>query len=175
MHIADVSHYVTPGSPVDAEAYRRGTSVYFADRVIPMLPETLSNGACSLYAGEDRLTMSALMDFDESGECLRSEIFPSVIRSCVRGVYSEVNDLFMNSAEESVNEKYAGALCIMLNLSGLAAGAAAAESVSLRRGYGKRLRRAVHCGLKASRRGSCSMSRAGRRRFIRGFPARRRG
>lgn len=121
VHIADVSHYVTPGSPVDAEAYRRGTSVYFADRVIPMLPETLSNGACSLYAGEDRLTMSALMDFDESGECLRSEIFPSVIRSCVRGVYSEVNDLFMNSAEESVKEKYAGVLPMLLAMRELAA------------------------------------------------------
>ncbi len=121
VHIADVSHYVTPGSPVDAEAYRRGTSVYFADRVIPMLPETLSNGACSLYAGEDRLTMSALMDFDESGECLRSEIFPSVIRSCVRGIYSEVNDLFMNSAEESVKEKYAGVLPMLLAMRELAA------------------------------------------------------
>lgn len=121
VHIADVSHYVTPGSPVDAEAYRRGTSVYFADRVIPMLPETLSNGACSLYAGEDRLTMTAMLDFDENGEYRRSEIFPSVIRSCVRGVYSEVNDLFMGSAEESVKQKYAGVLPMLLSMRELAA------------------------------------------------------
>ena len=107
VHIADVSHYVTMGSPIDREAAERGTSVYFADRVIPMLPQALSNGICSLNAGEDKLTLSVLLEYDRSFALRGSRIVPSVIRSHVRGVYSEINDLFQETAETAVREKYA--------------------------------------------------------------------
>lgn len=106
VHIADVSHYVTAGSPLDREALERGTSVYFADRVIPMLPEALSNGLCSLNAGEDKLTLSALMTLDEQGVCRDVRLVKSIIRSKVRGVYSEINDLFQQTATEEIREKY---------------------------------------------------------------------
>ena len=106
VHIADVSHYVTAGSPLDREALERGTSVYFADRVIPMLPEALSNGLCSLNAGEDKLTLSALMTLDEQGVCRDIRLVKSIIRSKVRGVYSEINDLFQQTATEEIREKY---------------------------------------------------------------------
>ena len=94
VHIADVSHYVRGGSAVDREAMRRGTSVYFTDKVVPMLPESLSNGACSLNAGEDKYALSAFISLDREGRLRGAEIKKSIIRSCVRGVYSEVNDLF---------------------------------------------------------------------------------
>ena len=94
MHIADVSHYVKAGSAIDLEARERGTSVYFADRVIPMLPEALSNGVCSLNAGEDKLTFSAIIELDKQGTILSFRFRKSIIRSKVRGVYGEVNQLF---------------------------------------------------------------------------------
>lgn len=90
VHIADVSHYVRPGSAIDKEAYRRGTSVYLADRVIPMLPVVLSNGMCSLNEGEDRYTMSVEMKIDRHGKVIASEVGPGMIRSARRFHYAEV-------------------------------------------------------------------------------------
>ena len=90
VHIADVSHFVTPGSPLDKEAYRRSTSVYLVDKVVPMLPEQLSNGVCSLVPGEDRLAFSVFMTFDRSGEMVRREFAKSVIRSRARFTYEQV-------------------------------------------------------------------------------------
>ena len=80
VHIADVSNYVQGGSALDKEALKRGTSVYLADRVVPMLPERLSNGICSLNQGEDRLTLSCLMDIDESGCIIHHQIAETIIR-----------------------------------------------------------------------------------------------
>lgn len=110
VHIADVSHYVREDSAVDEEAFLRGTSVYFADRVIPMLPKELSNGACSLNAGEDKLTFSALIRLDDKGEIVSYRFQKTVIHSKVRGVYSEVNRIFSGEADEALLEKYAPVL-----------------------------------------------------------------
>lgn len=90
IHIADVSHYVTPGTPLDVEAYTRATSVYLPGKVLPMLPEHLSNGVCSLVEGEDRLTMSAMIELSGDGDILTSTFTPSVIRSKARLTYDEV-------------------------------------------------------------------------------------
>ena len=106
VHIADVSHYVKPDSALDQEAFLRGTSVYLPARVIPMLPKELSNGVCSLNAGTDKLTLSALITFDKTGNIRSYEFQKTVIRSKVRGVYSEVNSLFSRSADEAILKKY---------------------------------------------------------------------
>ena len=90
VHIADVSHYVRPGTALDREAYRRSTSVYFCDRVVPMLPEELSNGVCSLVPNEDRLAFSVFMTFDEKGEMVKRSFAKSVIRSKARFTYEQV-------------------------------------------------------------------------------------
>ncbi|HEX9094201.1 MAG TPA: VacB/RNase II family 3'-5' exoribonuclease, partial [Coriobacteriia bacterium] len=90
VHIADVSHYVPWGSEIDAEAVRRATSVYLVDRVLPMLPERLSNGICSLNPDVDRLTMTAEFDLDKTGLVERYKLYPSVIRSDVRCDYEGV-------------------------------------------------------------------------------------
>lgn len=107
VHIADVSHYITAHSLCDEEAMNRGTSVYFADRVIPMLPECISNGVCSLNAGTDKLTFSALVDLDNDGRIIRYKFKKSIIDSKVRGVYSEVNEIFDGTASAEIREKYA--------------------------------------------------------------------
>jgi ribonuclease R len=90
VHIADVSHYVTPGSALDREAYRRGTSVYYPERAVPMLPERLSNGLCSLRPGVPRLAMSVFLDVDADGRLLRRRFARSVIESDRRLTYGEV-------------------------------------------------------------------------------------
>jgi len=91
VHIADVAHYVKPGTALDNEAYNRATSVYLADRVIPMLPFKLSNGLCSLVQGEDRLVMSLIMEIDKDGEVIDYKVGNGVIRSYRRLVYDYVN------------------------------------------------------------------------------------
>lgn len=107
VHIADVSRYVKKNSALDKDAFRRGTSVYIADLVIPMLPRELSNGICSLNPNEDRLAFSCLMDITENGK-LDSFIFKkTIIRSRLQGVYSEINAIFDNTAEREITEKYA--------------------------------------------------------------------
>lgn len=107
VHIADVSHYVKEGSAIDEEAINRGTSVYFADRVIPMLPEVLSNGACSLNAGTDKLAFSALIELDKEGHITKYDFKKTIINSKVRGVYSEVNEILNGTASEEILNKYA--------------------------------------------------------------------
>jgi ribonuclease R len=107
VHIADVSHYVTERTPLDRCAMARGCSVYFTDKVVPMLPPALSNGACSLNSGEDKYTLSAIIDLDGDGNIKKTEIKNTIINSCVRGVYSEVNELLSGSADVQIRKKYA--------------------------------------------------------------------
>ncbi len=106
VHIADVSHYVRAGSSIDEEAFNRGTSVYFTDKVVPMLPKELSNGICSLNGGVDRYALSCFVSVDFSGEILFSELKKSVICSKVRGVYSELNDIIENDKTSEFYSKY---------------------------------------------------------------------
>jgi len=107
VHIADVSHYVKKDGVIDREAFDRGTSVYFVDKVVPMLPEALSNGACSLNAGEDKYALSALIHLDSAGEMTSATFHKSIIRSVVRGVYTEVNEILAGTASHEIREKYA--------------------------------------------------------------------
>ena len=106
VHIADVGHYVPQGSALDREAYLRGTSVYFPGRVLPMLPEQLSNGVCSLRPDEDKFTMSALMDVDEAGSVVHTSLLRTITRSNARLVYDDVNRLFDGDAAQ--RERMAG-------------------------------------------------------------------
>ena len=106
VHIADVSYYVAERTHLDRAVMARGTSVYFADKVVPMLPPSLSNGACSLNPGEDKYALSAIINLSPTGEILSSKLEASVIRSRVRGVYSEVNDIFENIATHDIKKKY---------------------------------------------------------------------
>ncbi len=119
VHIADVSHYVCKGSKIDAQAFFRGTSVYFTDKVVPMLPKSLSNGVCSLNGGVDRYALSCFVTLDSAGTIRDTHICESIIRSCVRGVYSELNDLTEKGESSAFYPKYRhiwGDFGIMLEL-----------------------------------------------------------
>jgi len=105
VHIADVAHYVTPESPLDREARLRGNSVYFIDRAVPMLPEALSNGMCSLKPREERLVLSAIMQLDSSGNMVSAWMTPGVIRSAERMTYTNVNKVLEGDPEMS--QRYA--------------------------------------------------------------------
>jgi ribonuclease R len=98
VHIADVSHYVRPGSALDRAALERGTSIYLPDRVIPMLPEALSNNLCSLLSGRDRLTQTAVMDIGPDGEILSHELVDSVIHVAERMTYEKVQAILDGDA-----------------------------------------------------------------------------
>ena len=104
VHIADVSHYVRPGTPIDAEARLRGTSVYFPDRAVPMLPFELSTNICSLKPRVDRLVLSAVMEFDRQGDRVRQEFMPGVIRSAERMTYTDVHRVLEGDA--AARERY---------------------------------------------------------------------
>lgn len=104
VHIADVSHYVTPGAPLDLEAFRRGTSVYYPGHVVPMLPFALSHGICSLTPHVDRLTFSALMEVDKDGRRYKARFAKSVIRSGARMTYNKVNKIL--AGDKALREEY---------------------------------------------------------------------
>lgn len=105
VSIADVSYYVTEGSPLDREAYFRGTSVYLVDRVIPMIPHRLSNGICSLNPQVDRLTITCEMEISPKGDIVNHEIFPSVIKTTERMTYHNVN-LILKGEDEELMKRY---------------------------------------------------------------------
>ncbi|MCX6575954.1 MAG: ribonuclease R [Candidatus Aminicenantes bacterium] len=105
VHIADVSHYVEPGAALDREAFERGTSVYFPDVTLPMLPEKLSNDVCSLRPRQDRLTFSVLLEIEESGRIQDAQFHPSMIRTAERLTYTTVFKVFEDDQAEK--KKYA--------------------------------------------------------------------
>ena len=107
VHIADVSNYVKPGTELDNEAFSRATSVYYADQVVPMLTKALSNGICSLNENELRLAFSCLMRLDKEGNLTDYRFVKSIIRSRVKGVYSEINALLAGTADAEIKAKYA--------------------------------------------------------------------
>lgn len=106
VHIADVSHYVKDRSKLDREARIRGTSIYMLDRVIPMLPRELSNGLCSLNAGQDRYTLSVQMEIDKDGNVVASDIYKGIIRVTERMSYTDVQKILDNSDEKIVKKYY---------------------------------------------------------------------
>lgn len=106
VHIADVSHFVRPGSALDQEAFHRGASVYYGDTVLPMLPKQLSNNLCSLNEGEDRLAFSCIMQLDERAVVQSFRFEKTLIRSRVKGVYSEINALLSGEENPELEQKY---------------------------------------------------------------------
>nr|WP_311198610.1 ribonuclease R [Jeotgalibaca sp. MA1X17-3] len=105
VHIADVSYYVTENSAIDREAYDRGTSVYLTDRVVPMLPQKLSNGVCSLLPNEERLAMTCEMEIDEKGKVVHYDIYPSVIINKQRMTYTDVNSI-LTDKDRKIRDQY---------------------------------------------------------------------
>ena len=120
VHIADVGHYVPIGSRLDREAYQRGTSVYFPDRVLPMLPKQLSNGVCSLNAGEDRLALSCIIFLDEDGKILKHQIAESIIHVTKRLDYPTVNAA-LEQDDQKAQAEYQQVLPLLRNMAKLAA------------------------------------------------------
>ncbi len=120
VHIADVSHYVTERSALDKEAWERGTSVYFADRVVPMLPVALSNGICSLNPGVDRLALSCFMTMGKDGAVKSHSVHKSVIRSAERMTYEDCNVLLGEEKDDSLRARYAHILPMLLDMAALA-------------------------------------------------------
>lgn len=114
VHIADVSHYVRAGGAIDKEAYKRGTSVYFPDRVLPMLPKELSNGLCSLNPNEDKLTLSCVMDIDMRGKVTKHSICESVICSDRRLTYEDVNAMF--DGDKALRAQYGDVLPMLMEM-----------------------------------------------------------
>jgi ribonuclease R len=114
VHIANVTHYVKDNTPLDIDAFNRGTSIYLVDRVVPMLPAKLSNGICSLNPNQDRLTLTCEIDVDINGKTLSHSIYPSVINSDYRLTYDECNDYFNNNENLSESVK---SLSEQLNIS----------------------------------------------------------
>lgn len=123
VSIADVSHFVQPGTPLDLEAYQRGTSVYFPDRVLPMLPERLSNDLCSLVPDQDRLAFTAVMDFDRQGRRLKQQFMKSIIRSRYRLTYNEVRQVLEDNdpPAEKKRRQYASVMAGIKEMAVLAA------------------------------------------------------
>lgn len=129
VHIADVSYYVTEGSALDKEALNRATSVYVTDRVVPMLPERLSNGICSLNPNVDRLTQSAIMEIDPHGKVVKHTITQTVINTTFRMTYSDVNDILAGDEEKAQTfKKIVPSIHQMATLHGIL------ESMRIRRG-----------------------------------------
>lgn len=120
VHIADVSNYVQYSSALDREALKRGTSVYLVDRVIPMLPKKLSNGICSLNAGEDRLALSCLMDIDEKGKIISHGIAETVIHVNERMTYTDVKKILLKE-DKNVSERYKELLPMFFQMEELSA------------------------------------------------------
>lgn len=116
VHIADVSYYVTEGSPLDIEAYTRGTSSYLADSVIPQLPHKLSNGICSLNPGVERCAITCEMKIDNRGHVVESDIYPSIIKSRKKMTYTSVNNCIMNDVIDPGYEEFADTLKAMNEL-----------------------------------------------------------
>jgi ribonuclease R len=118
VHIADVAHYVREGSALDQEAYLRGTSVYFPDRVVPMLPHALSSQICSLVEGQDRLTQSVVLELDAKGRVKRVSFHDGVIRSAARMTYQQVQNIVEGDA--ALRERYASLVPLFLRMDELA-------------------------------------------------------
>ncbi len=119
VHIADVSYYVKENTPLDKEARKRGTSVYLADRVVPMLPHQLSNGICSLNPNVDRLSVSCVMEIDKNGKIVDYQIYPSVIRSRIQMTYNKVNDILERDIVDPKYEKFVPTLKKMQELANI--------------------------------------------------------